>query len=91
MVSPVTGVAGFVGDAGVVEALVRDGAPIAGKTLRAATEEGLLSSELLVVRISRDEDSVTLTSATRIREGDFVTIHSRSGVSDETLEAFIGN
>lgn len=90
LVSPVTGVAGLAGDANVVEVLVREEAPIAGKTLQAANEAGLLTSDLLVVRISRDEDTVTPTGDTTIREGDFVTINSRSGISEETLEAFTG-
>lgn len=90
LVSPVTGVAGLAGDADVVEIIVRDDAPIAGKSLQEANEEGLLSSDVLVVRISRDEEAITPTGETRIEEGDFVTINSRTGVSDETLAAFTG-
>lgn len=89
-VSPVTGVAGLAGDADVVEVIVRNQAPIAGKTLQAANEEGLVPSDVLVVRINRDEEAITPTGDTLIEEGDFVTIHSRSGVTDETLEAFTG-
>jgi Lrp/AsnC family leucine-responsive transcriptional regulator len=89
-VSPVTGVAGLSGDADVVEVLVRDDAPIDGKTLQEANEEGLVSSDVLVVQINRDDAAITPTGETRIEEGDFVTIHSRSGVTDETLEAFTG-
>lgn len=90
LVSPVTGVAGLPGNADVVEIIVRKQAPIAGKTLQEANEEGLLPSDVLVVRISRNEESITPTGETRINEGDFVTINSRSGVTDETLEAFTG-
>lgn len=89
-VSPVTGVAGLAGDADVVEVIVKEAAPVAGKTLREANEEGLLTSDTLVVRINRDEETVTPTGDTEIREGDFVTINSRSGISEETLEAFTG-
>ncbi|MFC6732397.1 Lrp/AsnC family transcriptional regulator [Haladaptatus sp. DYSN1] len=90
LASPVTGVAGLAGDADVVEVLVREQAPIAGKTLQEANEEGLIPSDVLVVRINRDEGTVTPTGQTLIKVSDFVTIHSRSGVTEETLAAFTG-
>ncbi|MFQ3319953.1 MAG: Lrp/AsnC family leucine-responsive transcriptional regulator [Natronomonas sp.] len=90
VVSPVTGVAGLAGDADVVEVIVKEQAPIADKTLQEANEQGLLTSDVLVVRINRNEETVTPTGETRIQEGDFVTIHSRSGLTDETLKAFTG-
>ncbi|MBP1987898.1 Lrp/AsnC family transcriptional regulator [Halolamina salifodinae] len=88
VVSPVTGVAGLAGDADVVEVIVREGAPMAGMTLQEANEAGLVGSDILVVQINRDEEAITPTGETQIRPGDFVTVHSRSGVTDETLEAF---
>lgn len=88
VVSPVTGVAGLAGDADVVEVIVREEAPVAGMTLQEANEAGLVGSDILVVQINRDEETITPTGETRIEPGDFVTIHSRSGVTDETLEAF---
>lgn len=90
LASPVTGVAGLAGDADVVEVLVREQAPTAGKTLQEANEEGLIPSDVLVVRINRDEGTITPTGQTLIKESDFVTIHSRSGVTEETLTAFTG-
>jgi Lrp/AsnC family leucine-responsive transcriptional regulator len=87
-VSPVSGVAGLSGDADVVEVVIRESSPIAGKTLEEANAEGLVSSDVLVVRINRDDESLTPTGDTEIRAGDFVTVHSRSGVTDETLDAF---
>lgn len=90
LISPVTGVAGLAGNADVVEVIVKEHAPIAGKTLQVANDEGLLSPDALVVRINRNEEAITPTGETRIEEGDFVTIHSRSGVTEETLEAFTG-
>lgn len=89
-VSPVIGVGGLAGDADVVEVIVRDDAPIAGRTLEEANEKALVSSDVLVVRINRGEDIITPTGETRIQAGDFVTIHSRSGVTEETLQAFVG-
>ena len=88
--SPVTGVAGLAGDANVVEVIVRENAPIAGKSLREANDDGLVTSDVLVVRINRNEETITPTGQTHIAEGDFVTIHSRSGVTEETLKAFTG-
>jgi len=72
------------------ELTVREQAPIAGKTLQAANEEGLVPSDVLVVRINRDEGAITPTGETVIKEGDFVTIHSRSGVTEDTLDVFTG-
>ena len=89
--SPVTGVAGLAGDADVVEIIVREEAPIAGKTLQEANEEDLIPADVLVVQINRDEGTITPTGETLIKENDFVTIHSRSGVTEETLEAFTGD
>ena len=89
-VSPVIGVGGLAGNANVVEVIVRDGAPVAGRTLEEANDQKLVSADVLVVRINRDEDIITPTGETRIQPGDFVTIHSRSGVTEETLEAFVG-
>ncbi|MFB6202524.1 MAG: winged helix-turn-helix transcriptional regulator [Halorhabdus sp.] len=87
-VSPVTGVAGLSGDADVVELIVEEGTPIVGKTLQEANQEGLLTSDSLVVRISREGDGISPTGETTIEAGDFVTLHSRSGVAEETLSAF---
>ena len=88
--SPVTGVAGLAGAADVVELVVKDDAPIASRSLNEANEEGLLSPGVLVVRIDRGEESITPSGSTVIREDDFVTIHSRSGITDDTLGVFTG-
>lgn len=89
--SPVTGVSGLAGDADVVEVIVREQAPIAGKTLQEANEVELIPSDVLIVRINRDEGTITPTGETLMKENDFVTVHSRSGVTEETLEAFTGD
>lgn len=91
LASPVTGVAGLAGDADVVEVIVRADAPIAGRTLQEANEEGLIPSDMLIVRINRDEGTITPTGETLIKENDFVTIHSRSGVTEQTLQVFTGD
>lgn len=89
-ISPVTGVSGLAGDADVLEVIVNEGAPIAGKTLQTANEESLIPSSVLVVRIDRDDQAITPTGETTIKKDDFVTIHSRSGITDDTLEVFTG-
>ncbi|WP_136688368.1 Lrp/AsnC family transcriptional regulator [Halorhabdus amylolytica] len=89
-ISPVSGVAGLTGDANVVELIVEEETPIVGTTLQEANEEGLLTSDLLVVRINRNGESISPTGETTIQAGDFVTVHSRSGISEETLSAFTG-
>lgn len=87
-ISPVTGVSGIAGDADVLELVVGEDARIAGMTLKDANEEGLIPADVLVVRIDRDEEAITPAGETRIQGGDFVTIHSRSGIGEETLDAF---
>ena len=88
--SPVTGVAGLAGAADVVELVVRENAPIAGETLEEANQKGLLSPGTLVVRIDRGEKSITPRGNTVIQEDDFVTIHSRSDITDDALGVFTG-
>ena len=88
--SPVTGVAGLAGAADVVELVVEEDAPVAGKSLKKANEAGLLSPDVLVVRIDRGEEGITPSGSTVIQEDDFVTIHSRSGITDDTLGMFTG-
>lgn len=87
-ISPVTGVAGLAGGANVIEVVVKEEAPIAGKTLQEANESDLIPSNVLVVRIDREDRAITPTGETMIKQGDFVTIHSRSGISEETLDVF---
>ncbi|ESP89718.1 putative transcriptional regulator, AsnC family protein [Candidatus Halobonum tyrrellensis G22] len=90
LTSPVTGVAGLAGAADVVEVIVKERAPIAGKTLKQANENGLLSPGILIVRIDRGDETITPSGSTVIQEDDFVTIHSRSGIGDDTLGVFTG-
>lgn len=90
MTPPVTGIADLSEDADVVELPVADNAPIAGKTLRAATDDGFITKDLLVISIDREngEQAVTPNGDTVIRARDVVTLFSRTGIADETLRAF---
>lgn len=87
--SPVSGVTELAGDADVVEIAVREDAPVTGKTLQEASEEGLVAPDVLVVTIERDGQAITPKGETTVEAGDFVTVLSRTGVSDATLKAFI--
>ncbi|AGB37589.1 Lrp/AsnC family transcriptional regulator [Natronococcus occultus] len=89
----VTGIADLSDDADVVEIPVADDAPIAGKTLQAATGEGFITEDLLVVSIDREDrdQAVTPDGNTVIRPGDVATLFSRTGIADETLRAFTEN
>jgi len=89
-VSPVTGVADLAGDADVVEIAVGEGAPVAGKTLQEAGESGLLTTDVLVVTIEREDRAITPKGETTIEAGDFVTVLSRTGITDEILTVFTG-
>nr|WP_241768049.1 TrkA C-terminal domain-containing protein [Haloferax sp. ATB1] len=72
----------------MVQIIVNENAPIAGKTLKEANEEDLLSPGILVVRIDRGDQTITPSGGTTIQADDFVTIHSRSGITDDTLGVF---
>jgi len=87
---PVTGIADLSEDADVVELTVAEEAPIAGKTLQAATEKGFITDDLLVISIDRADGETAATPAgdTVVRGGDAVTVFSRTGIADETLRAF---
>lgn len=87
-ISPVTGVAGLAGGTDVIEVVVQEGAPIAGKTLQEANEADLIPTDVLIVRIDRNDQAITPTGETTIKQGDFVTVHSRAGITDETLNVF---
>ena len=88
--TPVTSVADLAGEANVVELAVGDSAPIAGRTIQAASEEGLIPGEVLVITIEREEETITPKGETTIRSGDLVTVLSRGGLPDETLSALTG-
>ncbi len=87
---PVTGIADLSDDADLVELPVAESAPIAGKTIQTATEDGLITEDLLVISIEREdgENAATPAGNTVIRVGDVVTLFSRTGIADEALRAF---
>ncbi|MCD2199959.1 TrkA family potassium uptake protein [Halobacterium sp. KA-4] len=77
-------------EAEVFEITVEPDAPITGKTLREADEEGLLEGELLVVAIERDDEGEPITPRgnTRVEAGDLLTVYSSKGATPEVTDVF---
>ncbi len=80
-----------IGDsAEVFEITVTDDAPIAGKTLDAAGEAGLLSDDVLIVAIEREGEDKPLTprGQTRIEPEDLLTVYSAVGATPALTDIF---
>jgi trk system potassium uptake protein TrkA len=77
-------------EAEVFEITVTEDAPIAGKTLTEAGEEGLLSDDILVVAVGRESEDKPLTPRgnTRIKANDLLTVYSGSGADPEVTDIF---
>lgn len=77
-------------DAEVFEIVVTEDAPIAGKTLTEAGGEGVLSDDILIVAIERDERDRPLTPRgnTRIQPDDLLTVYAASGADPELTDVF---
>ena len=77
-------------DAEVFEIMVTDEAPIAGKTLNEAAQSGLLTDEMLVVAIERDENDhpITPRGETTIQAGDLLTVYSGVGADPAITDIF---
>ncbi|WP_396612552.1 potassium channel family protein [Haloferax sp. S1W] len=77
-------------EAEVFEITVTKEAPIAGKTLQQATQAGLLTHEMLVVAIEREENDhpITPRGNTTIKEGDLLTVYSGVGADPEITDIF---
>jgi trk system potassium uptake protein TrkA len=74
----------------VFEIEVDRDAPIAGRSLTEAAEEGLLAEDVLVVAIERNgmDDPVTPRGDTRLEAGDLVTVYSGRGATPEVTDVF---
>ncbi|ELZ63967.1 Trk potassium uptake system protein [Haloferax prahovense DSM 18310] len=80
-----------IGDeAEVFEITVTKEAPIAGKTLQEAAQAGLLTDEMLVVAIEREENDhpITPRGTTVIKKGDLLTVYSGVGADPEITDIF---
>jgi trk system potassium uptake protein TrkA len=77
-------------EAEVFEITVTEDAPITGKTLTEAGEEGLLSDDILIVAVGRESEDKPLTPRgnTRIKANDLLTVYSGSGADPEITDIF---
>ncbi|WP_418279868.1 winged helix-turn-helix transcriptional regulator [Halorubrum sp. DTA98] len=91
---PVENVSDFVslsGGSEVAEMTVRRDAPIVGTTLAEASTRGVIGENALVIAIERDDEVRTAHGDTTVEADDVVTVFSRGGVDQSTLEAFRGD
>jgi trk system potassium uptake protein TrkA len=77
-------------EAEVFEITVKAEAPIAGKTLTEAGKSGILSEDVLIVAIEREDVDKPLTPRgnTKIEAGDLLTVYSASGADPELTDIF---
>ncbi|WP_411963523.1 TrkA C-terminal domain-containing protein [Haloferax sp. YSMS24] len=78
----------LTGGSEVVGLVVAEDAPIVGKTLGEVGDDELLDDDVLVVSIERDDEVLTPRGATTIRPDDVVTLLSRRGVCERTMQLF---
>lgn len=88
---PPTDFISLSGDSEVVELTVRTGAPIEGMTISEAVERDVISDEPLIIAIEREGDVLTPHGDTRIRSDDVVTVFSRGGADERTVNGFVGS
>lgn len=75
----------------VVEVAVSEGAPIAGLSIDAAREAGLLEAGVVVVSIERDGEVLRPAEEDVIEVDDVVTLLPREASGDEILSAFFAD
>jgi Trk K+ transport system NAD-binding subunit len=85
-----TDVISLAGDTEVVEMTVRSDAPIVGRSLAEAVDDGILESDALVIAIERDDQVLTPHGSSVVESDDVVTLLSRKGDAGTALSAFLG-
>lgn len=75
-------------DAEIFEVEVSAGAPIAGRHLQEARKKGILGGDTIVVAVERGQDVLVPGGQTRLEVDDVVTVFSREGATEDTLNAF---
>jgi trk system potassium uptake protein TrkA len=77
-------------EAEVFEITVTENAPIAGKTLNEAANEGIISGDVLIVAIERDGEDPPITPRgdTYVEPGDLLTVYSAFGADPELTDVF---
>ena len=88
--SSMTDLVSIEGDAEVVEVIIDETSPLAGRTIQEAAAAGVISDESLIVAVERDDEVLTPKGNTRIRADDVVTVFSRSGETDDVVEVAAG-
>ena len=78
----------LAGGAEIVELTVHEGAPITGRTLKDATQEGILNEDTLVIAIERDDMVITPRGETEVLANDIVTVFSPDERGKPSIEAF---
>jgi DNA-binding Lrp family transcriptional regulator len=75
----------------VVEVAVSENAPVAGRSLSAAREDGVLDDEVVVVSLERDGEIHLPTDDTVVRSDDIATLLPRGSDVKTVVAAFGGN
>ncbi|MWV64173.1 winged helix-turn-helix transcriptional regulator [Halorubrum sp. JWXQ-INN 858] len=79
------------GGSEVAEMTVGRDAPIADMTLAEASERRVIGEDALVIAIERDDAVRTAHGDTTVEPDDVVTVFSRGGVDEATIDAFRGD
>ncbi|ELZ20041.1 MULTISPECIES: potassium channel family protein [Natrinema] len=77
-------------EAEVFEIRVSENAPIVGKTILEAANEGIIPDDVLIVAIEREgqESPLTPQGSTTIQTGDLLTVYSGFGADPELTNVF---
>ena len=76
------------GKAEVVELTVPEEAPITGRTLHEANDDGLVAADTLVVALEREGEVITPRGETSIEAGDVVTVFLHDSDTEHLESAF---
>ena len=80
-----------VGDeAAVFEITITEDAPIRGKTIEQAAQDGLIPEDVLIIAVERDGEGPPITPRgnTEIKAGDLVTVYSAFGAAPDLTDLF---
>ncbi|WP_135827228.1 potassium channel family protein [Halorussus ruber] len=78
------------GDAEIFEITVSEDSQIAGQSLAAADDTGILPDDVRAVAIERDRSVLLPQGDTKIQSGDLVTVFSKRGFASEIINVFVG-
>jgi DNA-binding Lrp family transcriptional regulator len=77
--------------ADVIEVAASGDAPIVGRSLQDARDEGVLSEDPVLVSIERDGEIIQPEGDARIAAGDIITVLPRESSKEEILRVFTGD